>query len=188
MSRLNRGSAESPSSSFRRQQRRTLHRETPTGPASGRYRTQPVTFDEIKVNIHPPLCRLLTQPRSCCMFVLLFTLHHGTAAPRKKGKNEKQRVYTNLRTSLLSCLPHREQLRFCLLSGTQKGLHQSCTSNVAIVSLLFCLITCSGRGASHDWSFETFPADSRHAGRSWPEVAKGGSASVYFYTRCIGHF
>ena len=37
------------SNSFRRQQRRVLHRETPAG-VGGRYRTQPVTFDEIKVN------------------------------------------------------------------------------------------------------------------------------------------
>lgn len=50
ISRLNRGSGDG--GSFRRNQRRVLHREVPTPGAIGRYRTQPVTFDEIKVSTH----------------------------------------------------------------------------------------------------------------------------------------
>lgn len=49
MSRLHRGAtALDHPSSYRRHQRRVLHRETTAGAVSGRYRTQPVTFDEIK--------------------------------------------------------------------------------------------------------------------------------------------
>lgn len=48
ISRLHRGAADG-GGSFRRNQKRVLHREAPTPGAIGRYRTQPVTFDEIKV-------------------------------------------------------------------------------------------------------------------------------------------
>ena len=52
MSRLHRGTtALDHPSSYRRHQRRVLHRETTAGAVSGRYRTQPVTFDEIKVMV-----------------------------------------------------------------------------------------------------------------------------------------
>ena len=51
MSRLHRSTIEPSVQSFRRHQRRVLHRETPAAGAVGRYRTQPVTFDEIKVGL-----------------------------------------------------------------------------------------------------------------------------------------
>lgn len=47
LSRLHRGTVDN--SSFRRNQRKMLHREALTPGAVARYRTQPVTFDEIKV-------------------------------------------------------------------------------------------------------------------------------------------
>ena len=49
MSRLHRSTIEPSVQSYRRHQRRVLHRETTAAGVVGRYRTQPVTFDEIKV-------------------------------------------------------------------------------------------------------------------------------------------
>lgn len=50
ISRLNRGAVDG--TSIRRNQRRFLYREAqPSAGAIGRYRTQPVTFDEIKVHL-----------------------------------------------------------------------------------------------------------------------------------------
>ena len=54
LSRLHRGpisalAVEVHPSNFRRNQRKALHRESPGSVGRGRYRTQPVTFDEIKV-------------------------------------------------------------------------------------------------------------------------------------------
>lgn len=50
ISRLHRGAADG--TSGRRNQKRVLHREAPSAGTIGRYRTQPVTFDEIKVGTY----------------------------------------------------------------------------------------------------------------------------------------
>lgn len=74
ISRLHRGAADGPSN--RRNQRRILHKEAPEAGTIGRYRTQPVTFDEIKAStltFGKKFNRLYVS--SCLLYVKMFIRH-----------------------------------------------------------------------------------------------------------------